>query len=75
MVSSKGASWLSRWENMYSKKFKETLLVFWKEKEINLALVLGKIAVNWWRGSPRRLWSHFSSWVKASESMITLVST
>jgi len=47
MASSKGAAWLSRWENTYSKKLREALLVFWKEKEINLALVLGKIAVNW----------------------------
>jgi len=47
MVSSKGAPWLSKWEKTYSRKFKEALLVFWKEKEINRALVLGKIAVNW----------------------------
>jgi len=56
MASWKGAPWLSRWENMYSRKLREALLVFWKEKEINLALVpwpvtcqdrLGKIAVNW----------------------------
>lgn len=39
IVSSKGVPWLSKWEKMYYRKFKDTLLVFWKGREMNRALV------------------------------------